>query len=520
MASRLWISGIVMVASFLITTAADAQIKTLIMPGDLIQGHADIEQDCDKCHQKFERGKQRVLCLDCHDDIAQDIDAHAGFHGLSDKAREDSCKSCHTDHVGRDADIVHLNKRTFDHTLTDFALLGKHAQAGCEACHKAGVKFRDAPNACADCHADDDVHEGSLGATCGDCHSATGWKDVKFDHADTGYPLIGKHLETSCLDCHADQTFQNTPTTCYGCHAKDDAHDGKSGQECGNCHNPTGWEDTSFDHARDTHFPLEGHHAELACGDCHSDDPFSDQLEIACVSCHQKDDKHEGHFGGKCESCHASDTWDHIVFNHDTDTDYALHGAHSTLECEACHVEPIYEVALGTGCNDCHEDDDPHKGTQGTACQDCHNEIDWKQEVFFDHGLTRFPLLGKHAEAKCEDCHQTQVFRDAPTACVDCHRDDDPHEGRFEDDCAACHNPVDWQQWRFDHDQQTDFPLLGAHATVACNDCHRQPLSAHAKLGQRCGDCHRADDVHDGEFGFDCGRCHSADSFSDVRAIQ
>ena len=124
MASRLWISGIVMVASFLITTAADAQIKTLIMPGDLIQGHADIEQDCDKCHQKFERGKQRVLCLDCHDDIAQDIDAHAGFHGLSDKAREDSCKSCHTDHVGRDADIVHLNKRTFDHTLTDFALLG------------------------------------------------------------------------------------------------------------------------------------------------------------------------------------------------------------------------------------------------------------------------------------------------------------------------------------------------------------------------------------------------------------
>jgi hypothetical protein len=79
---------------------------------------------------------------------------------------------------------------------------------------------------------------------------------------------------------------------------------------------------------------------------------------------------------------------------------------------------------------------------------------------------------------------------------------------------------VDWLQWQFDHNSQTDFPLEGAHVNVACETCHRQPLSAQVKLGSQCGDCHRTDDVHDGEFGPDCGRCHSAESFRDVRSIQ
>jgi hypothetical protein len=112
------------------------------------------------------------------------------------------------------------------------------------------------------------------------------------------------------------------------------------------------------------------------------------------------------------------------------------------------------------------------------------------------------------------------VFRDAPEICIDCHLEDDTHEGRFNEDCASCHNPVDWNEWLFDHGTQTSFALSGAHLEVLCDDCHRQPLAAMEKLNGRCGDCHRSDDVHDGEFGYDCGRCHSADSFSDVEAIQ
>jgi hypothetical protein len=509
-----------MAAALLLPAISGAQIKTLIMPGPVIEGHAELEPDCESCHQAFERGQQRKLCLDCHEDVALDIGSRNGFHGRSDEARDAPCASCHTDHEGRGADIVGLNQATFDHELTDFRLLGKHAEADCEGCHAPDKKYREAPDTCIGCHEADKPHEESLGTECAGCHNPSGWPDVDFDHDTTDYPLIGKHMDAGCLDCHATETFTLTSTTCYSCHAGDDAHDGLSGNECQNCHSPSGWNETSFDHSRDTEFPLTGGHAEQSCDACHSDDPFSDSLDKACVSCHLEDDEHAGHRGGGCDSCHSSEDWATSTFDHDVDTEYALDGAHASVECADCHVEPIFEVALESTCHACHEEDDPHDGTQGSECADCHNETAWTDDVFFDHGLTRFPLLGHHAETECSDCHETQVFRDAPTACVDCHADDDSHEGRFATDCALCHNPVDWLSWQFDHDTRTGFPLAGAHARTSCESCHRGSLTRQTALGERCSDCHRADDVHNGEFGYDCGRCHSADSFRDVRTLQ
>jgi len=499
---------------------AHAQIETLVMPGKVIEGHAEYESECALCHQKFERGKQRALCLDCHEDIAADIEKPAGFHGRSRRAGAAPCARCHTDHEGRDADIVNLDEDSFDHDFTDFPLLGKHADTECTECHAAGEKHRDAPDDCFACHEENNPHGDTLGTACGDCHSPVEWLDVEFDHDSTGYPLVGKHQEPACLDCHEDDTFQNTPTDCYDCHAEDDAHDGRSGNECGTCHNPKGWDDTSFDHNRDTDFILDGKHAEQECAGCHSEDPFSDELDMACISCHLEDDNHEGHFGKACETCHASSGWPEVRFDHGEDAGYALIGAHSEAECTACHIEPIFDVKLERDCLACHEDDDAHEGSQGTQCLDCHSEASWKDDVFFDHDLTRFPLLGKHAETECGECHESHVFRDAPEDCIGCHRENDSHQGRFGENCALCHNPVDWQQWLFDHDAQTSFPLDGAHAKVACESCHRQSLSAQTRLGRNCADCHRSDDIHDGEFGPDCGRCHSADSFRDVRSIQ
>ena len=507
-------------AAILTAGSANAQVKTLIMPGEVIDGHAEFEAECDSCHEAFDRSKQRDLCLDCHEDVASDINNVVGFHGLFEDARLDDCADCHTDHEGRDAIIIELNEQLFNHDYTNFALSGEHAQAACGDCHEPQTKFRDAEPECFACHEADNVHGDTMGTECGDCHQPTAWLDVEFDHDVTGWPLVGFHNEAACLDCHADDTFQDTETTCYGCHAGDDVHDGKSGQECENCHSPTGWDDTSFNHARDTRFNLDGSHADLSCGDCHSEDPFSDNLDMACVSCHLEDDNHNGHLGGTCDTCHVSSDWAFVQFDHNTDTEHEIHGAHQDLECTDCHVEPVYDVALQSGCNSCHSEDDPHEGTQGEACQDCHNEMSWPDDVFFDHGLTRFPLLGAHTDTECTACHDSHVFRDASTLCVDCHRDDDPHDGRFSSDCASCHNPVDWMQWRFDHNRQTDFMLDGAHTDVACESCHRQSLNVQTTIGQRCGDCHRADDVHDGEFGFDCGRCHTADSFTEVRSIQ
>ena len=496
---------------------ASAQIEKLVMPGDVIEGHAEIEAECDNCHAKFDRSQQRTLCLDCHADIASDVEIRTGYHGLFGDARETDCAGCHTDHEGRDAKIVLLDEASFDHDYTDFLLHGLHIEAACVDCHEPGDKHRNAPSECHVCHEADSVHEGFLGDECADCHAPTGWTDVEFDHETTGYSLLGGHGEAACLDCHADQTFQPAPTTCFDCHADDDVHEGRSGPECGNCHSPTGWGDTTFDHARDTRFPLDGRHARLSCDDCHSDEPFADSLDTSCFSCHAEDDNHKGHLGAQCDSCHATSDWADSGFDHATDAGYELHFKHATIECEACHVEPVFEVALATGCNNCHADDDPHAGTQGESCTDCHSESAWDDDLFFDHDMTRFPLLGSHSALECEDCHETRVFTDASESCVDCHADADPHADRF---CKNCHNPVEWRAWRFDHDQQTEFPLSGAHVGVECDACHRKPLAAQLRIGNRCADCHRNDDIHDGEFGSDCGRCHSADSFSNVRSIR
>jgi len=511
---------ILMVVSISSQQLEAADIKTLIMPGDLVTGHAELEAECSSCHAAFKKTEQTVLCLDCHEEIANDVETGAGFHGRSDDVKGIGCRECHTDHIGRDADIVNLVKSTFEHDATDFELLGSHAEVECTDCHAPDLKYREAPHQCVDCHKENDAHDGNLGDACADCHNESSWKEADFDHSQTDYPLIGKHLDTECDDCHRDNVFDDTPDDCFSCHVQDDVHKGLSGKDCGSCHNPRGWDDTSFDHRRDTDFALDGAHAEIACGDCHSDQPFSDKLDTSCISCHQEDDEHKGHFGVGCEGCHTSRDWTSIRFDHARDTNYALKGAHLEADCKDCHVDPIFDVALESACIDCHADDDAHEGDLGAMCQDCHNEVSWTKNVVFDHDLTHFQLLGKHLDTECDDCHESKVFSQAGTACIDCHQQDDPHQGRYSGACEGCHNPVDWNIWFFDHNTQTDFLLDGAHVSVDCQDCHRQPIESMVKLGTRCGDCHRADDVHDGEFGAKCERCHSSTSFKDVRLLR
>jgi len=501
--------------------SANAQnIESLVSPGELVRSHAEEESECSSCHKRFSKGQQNTLCIECHEDVGNDISSEAGFHGTFEDALTNDCADCHTDHEGRGADIVGLDEETFDHLFTDFELLGKHLDALCVDCHEPSDKYRDAPGTCIDCHQEDDAHEDSLGTACADCHNATGWEDAEFDHDVTDYPLVGHHLETACLDCHEDSTYLGAPTDCYSCHKEDDSHEGRSGNECGNCHSPVDWDDTIFDHGRDTEFPLEGSHRDSTCEDCHSEDPFADEMDRTCVACHLEDDDHEGHNGDECDSCHEPVKWEDTIFDHNRDTDYVLNGAHETTECNDCHVEPIFETELKNDCNACHLDDDAHEGEQGDQCQDCHNETSWEEAPYFSHDLTRFPLLGEHDNVECEDCHETQVFADADDDCIACHSEDDEHDGRFVENCGSCHNPVAWDLWLFDHDTQTDFFLDGAHVDVACDDCHRSALTSMRSLGNSCGGCHRSDDVHDGEFGPDCGRCHSDSSFRDVRSLQ
>ncbi len=511
------LSGLLaLVAGVLVVTEAGAiDIEKLVMPGEVSAVHAKYEAECSACHVAFERQRQNALCIDCHQTVGADQLRPGGFHGLHPEAGTADCASCHTEHAGREAPIVIFDESTFDHAYTDFALEDKHATAKCGDCHRADALYREAPRECYACHAEDDVHDGGLGEICADCHMAKGWTVVEFEHeVQTGFALLGGHATAGCSGCHSEQNFANTPTDCVACHRSDDVHRGARGDDCADCHNETDWRQSFFNHARATRFPLRGAHAQADCEQCHTQNMHTVKLAMTCISCHADDDVHEGLLGTDCAACHGDSNWQQSRFRHETDTRFPLLGGHVSLGCESCHARPVHEANPGTDCIDCHRDDDPHAGQQGEACGDCHDETDWNANVRFDHDFTAFPLVGRHREPDCGDCHETSRFADAPVECSACHREDDAHDGALGPDCGACHNPADWSRWRFDHLLSAGFALDGAHADLVCADCHRSPARPGRRTPSTCIACHRNDDVHNGQFGRDCARCHSTRSFS------
>ena len=560
---------------------AAAPLEGVLSPGEVIRGHEKNEGDCTSCHVKFDKNGQDLKCLECHKEQARDLRDKTGYHG---KIKRDNCRTCHTDHKGRDARIVVLDEKKFDHALSNYLLKDKHQQVDCAKCHVAGKKYREAPHDCISCHRKDDVHKGKLGTACADCHTERSWKDAKFDHDKSRFPLRDKHVDVKCEKCHLQPDFRNAPLTCIGCHRKDDKHKARFGEKCETCHTAKDWKGITFDHDRDTKYPLRGKHHQVKCESCHAGDLYRDKLQQACIachrkddkhkgtegekcgdchtekawkdvkgfdhnrtkfplkgkhektecnachktavftdapkdcySCHQKDDKHKGQFGPKCESCHNEAVWKTILFDHDRDTKYALKGKHRQTKCTDCHTGHLYNDKLKSDCIACHRKDDKHKGQEGERCEQCHVEADWKTIRRFDHSLTRFPLLGKHDKVKCEKCHVSPQFKDAKSDCWSCHEKDDKHKRRFGTLCEDCHNARDWKAWDFDHDKRTKFALDGGHKGIDCHACHKAPITGRATLPTGCASCHNADDVHGGSFGKQCERCHVSSKWSRIK---
>jgi Class III cytochrome C family len=435
----------------LLASGVSAQsLETAVMPGQVVQGHAKLESECRNCHVRFNRAAQTGLCIDCHKDVSRDASQRRGFHG---RVQEKECRACHTDHKGRNADIAPIKAGTFDHRQTDFVLKGAHASAKleCRACHVPSKKYREAPSVCNACHKKDDKHKGKLGTSCANCHTENNWKQTRFDHSKTRFPLRNGHADVACDSCHKSKDFKGAP--------------------------------------------------------------------LACVACHQEDDRKKGHhgkFGKNCASCHTDKSWKTTTFNHDRDTKYPLKGKHAQARCAACHTGILYKETLRTTCISCHQKDDKHKGQLGPKCESCHNEASWRQ-TRFDHGLTRFPLLGKHAAVKCETCHTTPQYKDAKTDCYSCHRKDDKHKLRLGAQCEDCHNARNWMQWNFDHGKRTSFVLEGKHLGLDCHACHKFPVRGRAVIASTCVSCHEDVDAHRGGFGRLCEACHLTSSFKTLK---
>lgn len=512
--TRALVHVLAVIAVFLSPAAPGASIEKLIMPGPVTHAHEKIEGECSNCHDRADRARQTTLCLQCHRDIGADIRSRTRYHGRM-PAASGECRGCHTEHLGRDADINQLNEAGFSHGLTNFSLKDAHLALTCGACHARGTAYRKAPSTCIGCHQKDDVHRGALGAECASCHDAKAWSRTTFDHDHTAYPLTNRHRELACAACHAGEHYRGTPKQCVSCHAPDDVHKGSQGTQCGNCHSTATWSAQSFDHARETDFALLGRHAHIGCADCHRSGNLHDPVPRDCQGCHRSDDRHAGRLGPACADCHGNDVWQVSRFDHAERFHFVLEGAHAKLDCHACHTGVAKEQKLGTTCVDCHRADEPHGGALGKQCERCHSATQWR-EVSFDHDQSRYPLVGLHVTATCAQCHTTQRFSDAPLTCIGCHARDDTHRGSLGKECEACHNPNGWKHWDFDHAARTRFPLLGAHAKAGCPQCHLRPQNQ-MKPSMVCGSCHAGDDVHQGRFGVQCQQCHNTTTFKRPR---
>jgi hypothetical protein len=315
---------------------------------------------------------------------------------------------------------------------------------------------------------------GSLSIPCQNCHTLSGWKPIRalpeFDHNTTKYPLRGLHEGVACTQCHTKMVFTNVGTQCADCHA--DIHKRQMGANCEQCHSVRGWH-VSVQQINQhlNRFPLIGAHATVDCDSCHKSAAVGQfqGLSTQCFSCHQQDFINTKSIGidhvalnlpTTCEQCHSMDNWVGAKFDHLKFTGFALTGAHATLDCSACHAG------------------------------------------------------GK--------------FMGAPATCVGCHLADfnktnnPPHaQAGFPNTCQTCHNTTSWDQATFDHNTFTKFPLTGAHATVACTQCHINGQFVGTPTD--CASCHMKDfnsttnpnHVQSG-FPTGCQQCHTTATWNNA----
>ena len=168
----------------------------------------------------------------------------------------------------------------------------------------------------------------------------------------------------------------------------------------------------------------------------------------------------------------------------------------------------------------------PH-GTLNLPCQSCHTSLSWKpirSAPDFNHEKTAYPLRGMHAKVACAQCHVKLVFTDVATKCADCHAD--IHRGQMGAKCETCHSVKGWQVSIKDIQQhQNRFPLIGAHATLTCETCHKGAASGQfVGLSTTCFSCHSAEyaatkNPSHSSIGYptDCQQCHSMDSWLGAR---
>ena len=351
-----------------------------------------------------------------------------------------------------------------------------------------------------------------IGNDCAKCHPAP-WD------ADT--------QASRCMRCHTDISTQIAkPSSIHG------AMMANNNLACRSCHPDHRGATASLTNMIGGNFPhdstgysLKSHRLTKAglaftCQDCHTQEITHFDKAI-CTTCHQQINSafmssHTQAYGTDCRGCH--DGLETISKNFDhSQSVFKLEGRHQGLTCEKCHTNARTAVNFKSqpaDCAACHLKNDEHKGRFGKDCAACHKPAGWKPSTF-DHNLFNFKLEGKHAQVECTECHVNNVFKGTPTACYACHQKDDHHDGKFGQDCSACHSTKAWKPATFDHNLSA-FKLTGGHANVACEKCHIN--NVFKGTSQECSGCHANPAFHSGLFkGTACSNCHNTASWSQAK---
>jgi len=127
-----------------------------------------------------------------------------------------------------------------------------------------------------------------------------------------------------------------------------------------------------------------------------------------------------------------------------------------------------------------------------TRCGACHRVEGW-EKVRFNHDPTGFPLRGAHTAVVCGQCHGKRFDTPVADTCGGCHRD--RHGGEFGLHCEGCHDENSWRPlFQADAHRRTNFPLVGKHALIPCQECHGNLRDrSFARAASRCDACHEPD---------------------------
>ncbi len=266
-------------------------------------------------------------------------------------------------------------------------------------------------------------------------------------------------------------------------------------------------------------------------------------LQNYCSRCHVNG--HERIFATTtCPACHAIEpdpaspdhkqiSNEHLAVSGTID----LLGAHELISCFGCHERHtgnlLFDAASQNDCIACHQRDyDGRHAGSGfpTTCLSCHNMSAWTGATF-DHAAASggFELLEAHASLPCASCHDPvsgdPIYTPASQYdCIACHQNeyDGQHAGSgYPTTCRSCHNMSTWTGATFDHTTASGgFELLGAHASLACTECHDpvsgDPLYNPANQND-CVACHQSD--YDGQhagsgYPTTCLTCHNTSTWT------